>query len=191
MLRSVPESAFGTLDLCHVLYWCCPTLVHQSLHPCLASSQIALLEVEHLSQLMYPGLLLYWNTYSFLGAPTAFTALDSHIVRLICYLKYFAMRAKFFCMSLSFRACSGSLSSSEADSDGDVIGLAITLPLVLKVFEAVATSANGLAFLAILSARSSLTSFWYCFRMSKSLWYETSSNLCCSFIIVTNVDHSG
>nr|GEU96388.1 retrovirus-related Pol polyprotein from transposon TNT 1-94 [Tanacetum cinerariifolium] len=33
----------------------------------------------------------------------------------------------------------------------------------------VETSANGLAFLANLSARSSLTSFWYCFRMSKSL----------------------
>ncbi|GKA81737.1 hypothetical protein Tco_0788429, partial [Tanacetum coccineum] len=30
-----------------------PTLVHQFLHPCLLARQIALLEVEHLSQLVY------------------------------------------------------------------------------------------------------------------------------------------
>nr|GFA49307.1 integrase, catalytic region, zinc finger, CCHC-type, peptidase aspartic, catalytic [Tanacetum cinerariifolium] len=41
---------------------------------------------------------------------------------------------------------------------------------MMKSSPILATSANGLAFLAILSAQSLLTSFWYCFRMSKSLW---------------------
>ncbi|GJR62731.1 hypothetical protein Tco_1504893 [Tanacetum coccineum] len=38
------------------------------------------------------------------------------------------------------------------------------------------TQVNGVSILAILSARSSLTSFWYCFRMSKAYGRETSSN---------------
>nr|GEW32712.1 reverse transcriptase domain-containing protein [Tanacetum cinerariifolium] len=46
--------------------------------------------------------------------------------------------------------------------------------IACKLFDIkVATSASGLAFLANLSARSSLTSFWYCFGMSKSLWIGT------------------
>ncbi|GJS63092.1 hypothetical protein Tco_0677656 [Tanacetum coccineum] len=80
---------------------------------------------------------------------------------------------------------------SDADQMVGVIVLAISLPFKeLEVCEQVAKSVTGFCILAS-SAQSSLTSFWYCFRMSKSLWYETSSNLCCCFTIVTNLDHSG
>ncbi|GJU91051.1 hypothetical protein Tco_1303474 [Tanacetum coccineum] len=72
----------------------------------------------------------------------------------------------------------GSLSSSEAESDGGVIGLAISLPLILKCLERVATSANWYStFLAILSAVVPLN--FACGNVQnvkEALWYETSSN---------------
>ncbi|GJS86495.1 hypothetical protein Tco_0769131 [Tanacetum coccineum] len=62
-----------------------------------------------------------------------------------------------------------SLSSSDANKNGGVLGLATSLPLVLLSLGyccAAATSMRGFAFLAIFSARISLTSFCFSINIS-------------------------
>ncbi|GJQ99885.1 hypothetical protein Tco_0522870 [Tanacetum coccineum] len=90
LILSLFEEPPGSLPCnCNVL----PTLVHQSLHPCLLASQIALLEVKHLSQLVYTATSFPCDTV----VSTFLFLVFEEVLRLLLV---------------------GSLSSSEADSDG-------------------------------------------------------------------------